>query len=132
MTAPYRLRPFAWPHPDPPGSLHLRVRHPVPSIAVVEANGEIDLATAPHLADVVEARLRSAVGLVVIDLRGTTFLAVAGLHTLHRLHLRAQTADADLYVDPGASRIVRRLLDLFPLSCERPGAADLALRQDPR
>ncbi len=102
----------------------MRVCHPTARTAVVEVAGEIDLATAPHLSEVVETRLRSTVGLVIIDLHGTTFLAVAGLRALHRLELLAAAAGAEFYVDPGDSPVVRRLLSLFPLGCERPGAAE--------
>ncbi|WP_245633834.1 STAS domain-containing protein [Amycolatopsis jejuensis] len=125
MTAPQHIgRPPALPWPDPTGSLYLHVHRPAPGTAVVEAAGEIDLATAPHLAEVVEARLRSTVGLVIVDLRRTTFLAVAGLRILHRLQLRAAAEGADFYVDPGECPTVRRLLSLLPLGCERPGSAE--------
>ncbi|WP_409179951.1 STAS domain-containing protein [Amycolatopsis sp. VS8301801F10] len=124
MIAAHIARQTALPSPDPAGMLRLRVRHPAPGTALVEVAGEIDLATAPRLAEVVEARLRSTVGLVIVDLRRTTFLGVAGLRVLIRLKLLAAGADKDFYVDPGAAPTVRRLFSLFPLDCVRAGAAE--------
>ncbi|MEV4601944.1 STAS domain-containing protein [Amycolatopsis sp. NPDC049253] len=110
-------------HADPKRLLSLHVHRPVPGASVVEVVGEVDLCTAPHLAEVVEARIRSTVGVVIIDLSRTTFLAVAGLKVLRRMQLLAQLFDTDFYVDPGHSHAARRLLELMPLGCERPGAA---------
>ncbi|MEU4672263.1 STAS domain-containing protein [Amycolatopsis sp. NPDC023774] len=108
---------------DPKRLLSLHVHRPVPGASVVEVVGEVDLCTAPHLAEVVEARIRSTVGVVIIDLSRTTFLAVAGLKVLRRMQLLAQLLETDFYVDPGDSHAARRLLQLMPLGCERPGAA---------
>ncbi|HWD04353.1 MAG TPA: STAS domain-containing protein [Amycolatopsis sp.] len=105
------------------GLLRLRVHRPVPGACVVEVIGEVDLCTAPHLAEVVEARVRSTVGVVIVDLGRTTFLGVAGLRVLRHLHLLAQLHDTDFYVDPGNSHAAGRLLQLAPLGCERPGCA---------
>ncbi|MFI5614277.1 STAS domain-containing protein [Amycolatopsis sp. NPDC051903] len=108
---------------DPKGLLRLHVHRPVPGASVVEVVGEVDLCTAPHLAEVLESRIRSTVGVVIVDLGRTTFLAVAGLKVLRRMQLLAELLDTDFYVDPGDSHAVRRLLDLLPLGCERPGCA---------
>lgn len=124
MTSAHIARLSALPSPDPAGMLRLRVRHPAPGTAVVEVAGEVDLATAPRLAEVVEARLRSTVSLVIVDLRPTTFLGVAGLRVLIRLKLLAAGADTDFYVDPGDAPAVRRLFSLFPLDCTRSGVAE--------
>ncbi|WP_244223747.1 STAS domain-containing protein [Amycolatopsis circi] len=124
MNAAHSARLPVLPSPDPTGMLRLRVRHPAPGTAVVEVAGEVDLATAPRLAEVVESRLRSTVGLVIVDLRRTTFLGVAGLRVLIRLKLLAAGADKDFYVDPGTAPAVRRLFSLFPLDCARSGAAE--------
>ncbi|MFD2469434.1 STAS domain-containing protein [Amycolatopsis silviterrae] len=124
MITAHSARLPAPPWPDPTGMLRLRVSHPAPGTAVVEVAGEVDLATAPRMAEVVESRLRSTVSLVIVDLRQTTFLGVAGLRALIRLSLLAAGADTDFYVDPGTAPTVRRLLSLFPLSCARPGAAE--------
>ncbi|MGW4485300.1 STAS domain-containing protein [Amycolatopsis sp. NPDC004368] len=126
MSALRRTKSSAGPvdHVDPHGLLHLHVHRPVPGASVVEVVGEVDLCTAPHLEEVVEARIRSAVGVVIIDLGRTTFLAVAGLKVLRRMQLLARLFDTDFYVDPGDSHPARRLLQLMPLGCERPGAAE--------
>ncbi|WP_329062517.1 STAS domain-containing protein [Amycolatopsis sp. NBC_01480] len=112
------------PIPDAVGELRLHVRRPAPGTAVIEVAGELDLNTAPRLAEVVEPRIRSMVGVVIIDLGRTTFLAVSGLRTLHRLHTLAREHDVDFYLDPAESRLVRRVLELLPLGCERPGITE--------
>ncbi|MDT8912508.1 STAS domain-containing protein [Amycolatopsis sp. PS_44_ISF1] len=100
--------------------------------AVIEVNGEVDLYTAPRLAEIAEARIRSTIGMVIIDLGPTTFLAVSGLRTLHHLQLLARVHQVEFYVDPGESRPVRRLLEILPLPCARPGmVASLGLSRLP-
>ncbi|SEP50872.1 STAS domain-containing protein [Amycolatopsis saalfeldensis] len=111
------------PIPDAVGQLRLHVRRPSPGAAVIEVAGELDLATAPRLAEVVESRIRSTVGVVIVDLGRTTFLAVSGLRTLHHLQTLAREHDVDFYVDHAGSHPVRRLLERLPLGCERPGIA---------
>jgi anti-anti-sigma factor len=55
----------------------------VPLVRVVEVVGEVDLLTAPVLADCLGACLSDATPLtVVVDLRQVSFLAVAGLSVL--------------------------------------------------
>ncbi|GAA3565680.1 hypothetical protein GCM10022222_56830 [Amycolatopsis ultiminotia] len=124
MSAPHHIaRSTTLPLADPLGTLVLRVHHPGPRTALVEAIGEVDLASSARLAEVVESRLRSTVQLVVVDLRRTTFLAVSGLRTLRLLQLRAAALGVRFAVDPGESPIVCRLFSLAPLDCARPGAA---------
>jgi anti-anti-sigma factor len=108
---------------DAVGGLQLHVHRPMPGAAVIEVIGEVDLCTAPRLTEVVESRIRSLVGIVIVDLGKTTFLAVSGLRALYHLRTLAHEYDADFYVDPGDSHPVRRLLERLPLGCERPGIA---------
>ncbi|WP_328610428.1 STAS domain-containing protein [Amycolatopsis sp. NBC_00345] len=124
MSALRRTASKARPLPaDAVGGLELHVHRPMPGAAVIEVIGEVDLCTAPRLAEVVESRIRSTVGIVIVDLGKTTFLAVSGLRTLHHLQTLAHDRDVDFYVDPGDSHPVRRLLERLPLGCERPGIA---------
>jgi anti-anti-sigma factor len=73
--------------------------------------GEIDMETAPQLAEEVELAVWSTVGAFVLDLTGLTFLDSSGLHAL--LRARAYLAREDrslvLICPPGAAR---RVLDL--------------------
>ncbi|MFI5611877.1 STAS domain-containing protein [Amycolatopsis sp. NPDC051903] len=126
MSVPHRIEPV----PDHPceagfdhGVLRLRVHRPTPDATVVEAVGEVDACTAPHLAEVVQCRLRGAVTIVAVDLTGVTFLAIRGLEVVRRLALLARELEVEFAVDPGSSHAVQRLLQRVPLGCERPGIA---------
>lgn len=119
-----RTRPI----PDAVGQLRLHVRRPAPRTAVIEVAGELDLCTAPRLAEVVESRIRSTIDVVIVDLGRTTFLAVSGLRTLHHLQTLAREHDVDFYLDPAGSHLVRRILERVPLGCERPGIAESLAR----
>ncbi|MEV7097504.1 STAS domain-containing protein [Amycolatopsis sp. NPDC051045] len=96
------------------GHMSLRVRRPEPHTVLVEVTGEIDLSTARRLDEVLQARIRSQVDEIAIDLSGVTFFSVAGLNSLLRARLLADTAGAHLTVDAGGSRAVRRLFTLLP------------------
>ncbi|GAB3164432.1 STAS domain-containing protein [Amycolatopsis stemonae] len=99
---------------DAGGHLSLRVLHPAPGTVLVRVAGEVDLCTARRLDEVLQSRIRGDLVEVVIDLCGVTFFSVAGLNSLLRAQLLADTAGARLAVDPGRSRAVRRLFALLP------------------
>ncbi|MDQ7802899.1 STAS domain-containing protein [Amycolatopsis sp. A133] len=96
------------------GHMSLRVLRRGSGTLLVEVAGEIDLSTARRLDEVLQDRIGGDVGEVVIDLAGVTFFSVAGLNSLLRAQLLADTAGARLTVDAGASRAVRRLFTLLP------------------
>ncbi|MEQ0564064.1 STAS domain-containing protein [Amycolatopsis sp. NEAU-NG30] len=100
------------------GHMALRVLRPGLRTVVVEVTGEVDLGTARRLDEVLQSRIRSQVEDVVIDLSGVTFFSVAGLNSLLRAQLLADTAGAHLTVDVGRSRAVRRLFTLLPTAFE--------------
>jgi anti-sigma B factor antagonist len=97
------------------GHMSLRVLRPGLHTVIVEVTGEIDLSTARRLDEVLQSRIRSQVDEVVIDLSAVTFFSVAGLNSLLRAQLLADTAGAHLTVDAGQSRAVRRLFTLLPM-----------------
>jgi anti-anti-sigma factor len=100
------------------GPMSLRVLRPEPHTVLVEVTGEIDLGTARRLDEVLQARIRSQVAEIAIDLSRVTFFSVAGLNSLLRARLLADTAGACLTVDVGRSRAVRRLFTLLPAGFE--------------
>lgn len=82
-------------------------RTSIPGAVRVKLAGELDLATVP----IAEHELRQAQGdalQVLLDLRGLTFIGVAGLHMVAAANVRARHAGGRLLVDPG-STCVRRL-----------------------
>ncbi|MEV7045623.1 STAS domain-containing protein [Amycolatopsis sp. NPDC051061] len=97
------------------GRMSLRVSRPTPRTVAVGVSGEVDLSTARELDEVLRDRVRGPVGEVVIDLSGVTFFSVAGLNSLLRAQLLADSAGARLTVDPGRSRAVKRLFTLLPM-----------------
>ena len=65
---------------------------------VVEAHGEVDLATAPHLGTILQAVSHRPDAQVVVDLRPTTYLGSAGLTALIAAHRQAATAPSPFEV----------------------------------
>jgi len=96
------------------GHMSLRVLSRGAGTLLVEVTGEVDLSTARHLDAVLQDRVRSDLRDLVLDLAGVTFFSVAGLNSLLRAQLLADSAGARLTVDAGRSRAVRRLFTLLP------------------
>jgi anti-anti-sigma factor len=104
-----------------PGNLLLTVTRQVepvvgetpPDLLVISAVGEVDLASAPLLRQV----LLDAIGghpRVLCDLSGTTFLSAAGINALVAARARATTVGSSFHIR-GARGIVRRVLRLTRL-----------------
>jgi anti-sigma B factor antagonist len=79
---------------------------------VVRARGEIDVSTAPRLA---EALVQFANGSVTVDLTGVTFLDSSGCSALIAAHNHLERRGSHLYVR-GADGMVLRVLELMGLS----------------
>lgn len=107
--APAELRAFE----EPRGRLRLRVRRVSSRTAVVKADGAVDLATAPRLWEMLSARLQSAGAKVIVDLSEIDFFGVAGLGVLQRAQLLANEIGSLLFVFPGESRSVLRMLGFY-------------------
>ena len=96
------------------GHMSVRVRSTGTRTLLVEVSGEVDLGTARRLDAVLQDRVDGDVGELVSVLAGVTFFSVAGLNSLLRAQLLADSAGALLTVDAGRSRAVRRLFTLLP------------------
>ncbi|MET8998816.1 STAS domain-containing protein [Amycolatopsis sp. NPDC004169] len=99
---------------DAGGHMSVRVLTPGPRTLLVEVVGEVDLNTARRLDKVLQERVPAHLDALVIDLAGVTFFSVAGLNSLLRAQLLADSAGARLTVDAGGSRAVQRLFTLLP------------------
>jgi anti-anti-sigma factor len=90
---------------------------PVPSsVPALELawSGDVDLVSAPVLADEVDALTLGPGHRVVLDLSGVGFMDSTGLHVLVRLHRRVEQVEGVLSVrDPSPQ--VRHLLELTGL-----------------
>jgi anti-sigma B factor antagonist len=83
---------------------------------VVWVEGELDLATAPRLDDVLSSVCSTPVERVTVDVSRLTFLSAAGLHVLVAAHNRLLNAGRKGLVIHGASGIVRRVFQLTGLT----------------
>jgi anti-sigma B factor antagonist len=72
---------------DTDGELQVSIRWRGPA-AVLTVGGEIDLVTAPELAEVVGGVLSGRPGVLVVDLREVEFLSSSGLQVLAGAHQR--------------------------------------------
>jgi anti-sigma B factor antagonist len=84
----------------------------------LSVRGELDLATAPRLAEAVESQLSQS---LVVDLTDTTFLDSSGARQLVRIARRAAEESVALeVVCPRANRPVRLVVDLLELRAVVP------------
>jgi anti-anti-sigma factor len=101
---------------------------------VLDVRGELDLLTAPQLAEAVDKALAAAPPLLAVDLSGTTFLDSSGARQLARAARAAARAGTVLQVvcppENHAVRLVIGLLDLAALVPVLP-SPDL-IGHDPR
>jgi anti-anti-sigma factor len=95
--------------------LHLAASYPSPSTARVAVTGEVDLATAPALRDVLLRVLQEQTCVLLdVDLAGVTFLDCAGVGALVAVRNAAVRAGRQLRVSHPRP-IVGRVLDLTGL-----------------
>jgi anti-anti-sigma factor len=64
----------------------IQATHPSPDVELLRVSGELDMLTAPILADHVQRVLPTDTRRLVIDLSGVTFLGSSGLTTLLQVH----------------------------------------------
>jgi anti-sigma B factor antagonist len=81
------------------------------SRSVIPLAGDIDLATAPKIDEVITAALKTAES-VVLDLGDVAFIDSSGLASLLQAHLNAEQAGVSLNL----RRLPRRVEDLFAVS----------------
>jgi anti-anti-sigma factor len=78
--------------------------------------GELDIATAPRLAEAFESQLSQQPQCLVVDLTDTTFMDSSGARQLARIARRAAADGVSLeVVCPSANRPVRLVVDLLDL-----------------
>ncbi len=87
----------------------------------VRVRGELDLATAPQLAEAVDAQLATRPRALVIDLTDTTFMDSSGARQLARSARLAGSSGVALeVVCPRENRPVRLIVDLLELQALVP------------
>jgi anti-anti-sigma factor len=99
-------------------------RSTVAGRAALTVRGELDLATAPQLADAAAALMQSSPDGFVIDLSPTKFLDSSGARTLMVIARSARSAGVPLHVlVPRTNRPVRLPIDLLDLGTAVPVVA---------
>ncbi len=97
----------------------------------LSVRGELDLATAPRLAEVAESQLSQQPQSLVVDLTDTTFLDSSGARELVRIARRAAEESVALeVVCPRANRPVRLVVDLLELRAVVPIVESASLTED--
>lgn len=94
----------------PPATVSLH--NPVPGVAVVAPQGEIDIATAEVLEDRIERAERTSPKAVVVDLNGLAFMDSSGLRVLISALKRAEDAGRGFALVCEPDRPVYRLLQI--------------------
>ena len=121
-------------------TLHFTARISTRPDALIEARGELDLASVPTFQAAVRDLGVSCHGRVVLDLQRLSFIDAAGLHAVVDLHRECLNSSTALTVLPG-SRQVQRVFELtgvdqlVPFSTPISGGSNHAsrlARQKPR
>ena len=86
----------------------------------VAVTGELDVATAPLLAERIAQAETAAAPLIVVDLSGVSFMDSTGLHTLLEAHARSQQEGDRLRIASPWSAQVQRLMELAGVVDELP------------
>ena len=93
--------------------------------------GELDIATAPRLAEAFESQLSQQPQCLVVDLTDTTFMDSSGARQLARIARRAAADGVSLeVVCPRANRPVRLVVDLLDLRALLPIVESPSLTDD--
>lgn len=87
--------------------------------AVVVLEGEIDMSTAPAIADRVQAAVDAGAGDLTVDLAAVTFMDSEGLYALFEAQA-AITARGGRFALRSPSKAVRSVLDLAGLDARLP------------
>lgn len=93
-----------------PRPFHVQVL-PHEGAALLAVSGELDIASAPELARVLNEIRPEQTKLVVVDLRELEFMDSTGLSIIVRAHQRLSEQDCELTLVKGPPQ-VQRLLDL--------------------
>ncbi|WP_410644015.1 STAS domain-containing protein [Amycolatopsis sp. lyj-346] len=103
------------PATDAPRAFRLTTHRPAPDTAVVEVAGDLDLATAPRLRELIAAEAAGPLTRLVIDVRGVRFLSATGLAAIEDGHLLATGRGIVSTVRVASAGAVLRLIRLLPV-----------------
>ena len=93
---------------------------------LVEASGEIDIASRGELRDLLDGVVAGGAHAVVVDLTGVSLLSAAGFDCLHRAATRLASRRGRLHVVCPAGRPAERVMRLLAQDTTWPVHADVA------
>jgi len=96
-------------------SITFAIEQPAPDITVLRVTGELDMLTTPLLESCLRERIEAGCGHLVVDLRGVSFLAVAGLRCLIIANKTAPRLGVQLHLTGTDHRAVARPLEIARL-----------------
>jgi anti-sigma B factor antagonist len=99
----------------PAGTLQLTTHRPAPGTVVVEVAGDLDLATAPRVRELIATGAAGTHTHLVIDLRGVRFLSATGLAAIEHGYLLATERGIACTVRIAAAGPVPRIVRLLPV-----------------
>lgn len=102
---------YARPDPPPPPSgeqLTYRCERPQPDTEVLAIRGELDVRTAPQLAELLHTRVGSQPRRLVLELSELGFLGAAGITVLVTAAAHARGNNTELVLVTGGNRAVTR------------------------
>ena len=103
---------------DPVGAFKLDVSHAGGGVMVIALGGELDIATAPELEQLVNERIDAGQE-VVVDLRGLEFMDSSGIRVLVAAHARAARNDTRFFVvRPAPASAVAKIVEVSGLDGE--------------
>lgn len=109
--------PIPAPRSQADALLRLTLTRRGPATAVLAVAGELDLLTAPRLAELLTAPPATTVRTLVVDLSEVAFLGCAGIAVLTQAQCHAQATGRELRIVTGSGR-VDRILQLTGLHHE--------------
>jgi anti-anti-sigma factor len=96
-------------HAVAPGDLRLSVQEPLPGVRVLLVGGELDMLTAPALAEEIGSQLAADPQTVIIDLTGVSFLGSSGLFVLVQGQESAARAGVSFSIVANGPTVLRPL-----------------------
>src|SRR6266536_2790941 len=95
-----------------PSGLSISVEHPDDTTAIIAPAGELDIANHGALLEVIAQVTRAELAMLVLDLRGLTFMDSSGLRVLIDTWNELKLGDRRLSIVVEPTGLVRRVLEV--------------------
>ncbi|WP_410615882.1 STAS domain-containing protein [Amycolatopsis sp. lyj-109] len=115
MTHRQNTLPAKSPAVDAPAAFRLTIHRPAPDTGVVEVVGDLEVATAPRLRELIATEVEGPLSHLVLDLRGVRFLSATGLAAIEYGHRLATGRGIVCTVRVAAAGRALRVIQLLPV-----------------